>query len=84
MSKCDEADVLFREYAKPVEPRDELADEFAHGGTVDLATAPEREIPPVRRLFLMMNTGTEAYLGITTGRITPGFVNTMWSPSVRT
>lgn len=27
-----------------------------------------RDIPAVRRLFLMMNTGTDAYLGITTGR----------------
>ena len=25
----------------------------------------------------MMNTGMAAYLGITTGRITPGFVNTI-------
>jgi len=29
-------------------------------------------------------TGMGAYRGITTGRMTPGFVNTVWSPSVRT
>src|SRR5579864_9351320 len=40
-------------------------------------------MPAVRRLFLMMKTGTAAYLGITTGRFTPGLVNTRWSPSVR-
>ena len=32
----------------------------------------------------MMKTGTAEYLGITTGRATPGFVKTMWSPSSRT
>ena len=43
-----------------------------------------RDIRAVRKLFLMTNTGTAAYLGITTGRITPDFVNTIWSPSIRT
>src|SRR5450759_1503072 len=42
-----------------------------------------REIPAVRRLFLMMNTGTNEYLGITTGRSTPALVKTRWSPSCR-
>lgn len=37
----------------------------------------------VRRLFLMMKTGMAAYFGITTGRRTPGLVNTIWSPSIR-
>jgi hypothetical protein len=32
----------------------------------------------------MIKTGTEAYRGMTIGRTTPGFVNTMWSPSSRT
>jgi hypothetical protein len=40
--------------------------------------------PLVRRLFLMMKTGTALYLGMTTGRNTPCFVKTIWSPSVRT
>jgi hypothetical protein len=31
----------------------------------------------------MMKTGTGSYLGITMGRMTPGFVNTMWSPRSR-
>jgi hypothetical protein len=31
----------------------------------------------VRRLFLMTNTGTAAYLGITIGRIMPALANTM-------
>jgi hypothetical protein len=43
-----------------------------------------RDIPDVRRLFLMMKTGTAWYLGMTTGRRTRGFVKTMWSPSSRT
>src|SRR5439155_14371637 len=43
-----------------------------------------RDIPVVRRLFLMMKTGIEWYLGMTTGRITPGLVKTRWSPSSRT
>ena len=30
-------------------------------------------MPAVRRLFLMTNTGTAVYLGITTGLITPRF-----------
>ncbi len=33
-------------------------------------------MPAVRRLFLIMKTGTEEYFGITTGRVTPGLVNT--------
>ena len=36
-----------------------------------------RDIPAVRKLFLMTNTGAAAYLGITTGRITSDFVNTI-------
>jgi hypothetical protein len=33
-----------------------------------------RLMPAVRRRFLMMNTGTALYAGITSGRRTPGFV----------
>src|SRR6185295_12653776 len=43
-----------------------------------------RDIPAVRRLFLMMKIGTAAYFGITTGRMTPALGITMWSPSMRT
>ena len=36
-----------------------------------------RDMLAMRRLFLMMNTGTSEYRGITTGRIAPGLVKTM-------
>ena len=39
-----------------------------------------RDMLAERRLFLMMNIGTAAYFGITTGRTTPGLVIIMWSP----